>query len=144
MFVHSTPFPADDLKFIASHSIKTPVRASRLLDARFGRPILSKDETVQHGGSFKFRGALLGVRNAAHGVVAAGSGNFPIAVGLAAQTLGKKACLVIPSDAPAFKLGQAQRTGAEIKLTDRSNIVAYAQAEAERRGWNNLHAFEDT
>ena len=83
------------------------------------------------------------MRNAAQGVVAAGSGNFPIAVGLAAQALGKSACLVVPSDVPAFKLEQARRTGAEIKTTERSNLVAYAQEEAERRDWNNLHAFEN-
>jgi threonine dehydratase len=137
-----TLFSADDLEFVTSRSVTTPIRTSPLLDARLGRAILSKDETVQRGGSFKFRGALLGVRNAVEGVVAAGSGNFPIAVGLAAQMLGKRACLVIPSDAPAFKLEQARRTGAEIKTTERSSLVDYAQAEAERRGWNNLHAFE--
>src|SRR5215207_405103 len=142
MPVRSSLFSADDLEFITSRSIKTPIRTSPLLDARLGRTILSKDETVQRGGSFKCRGALLGVRNAVDGVVAAGSGNFPIAVGLAAQMLSKRACLVIPSDAPTFKLEQARTTGAEIKITERSSLVDDAQAEAERRGWNSLHAFE--
>ena len=63
--------------------------------------------------------------------------------GLAARTLGKLACLIMPSDAPAFKLEQAEKTGADIKLTDRPEMLARAQAEAQLRGWRNLHAFED-
>ena len=90
-----------------------------MLDAQVGRIIRIKDETVQRSGSFKFRGAVLGVRNAERGVVAAGAGNFPIAVGLAAQALNKPACLVMPSDAPVFKREQAQKTGAEIKIAER-------------------------
>jgi threonine dehydratase len=100
------------------------------------------DETIQNGRSFKFRGAILGVRNADRGVVAAGAGNFPIAVGLAARALAKPALLIVPPDAPAFKLEQAQQTGASIKLIDRSALVECAQTEAQARAWSNLHAFE--
>ena len=98
------------------------MRSSSVLDAQIGRTIHIKDETVQHGGSFKFRGALLGTRNAERGVVAAGAGNFPIAVGLAARALGKPACLVMPSDVPAFKREQARETGAEIIFAERSGV----------------------
>ena len=119
------------------------MRSSSVLDAQVGRTIHIKDETVQRGGSFKFRGAILGTRNAERGVVAAGAGNFPIAVGLAARALGKPACLVMPSDAPAFKREQARETGAEIIITERSELTDYAQMEARKRGWRNLHAFED-
>ena len=134
---------ADDLQFIARQVLETPVRSSSVLDAQVGRMIRVKDETVQHSGSFKFRGAVLGVRNAERGVVAAGAGNFPIAVGLAAQALHKPACLIVPSDVPALKREQAEKTGAEIKTAERSELTDYAQMEARRRGWRNLHAFED-
>jgi threonine dehydratase len=133
----------DDLQFIACQALETPIRSSSVLDAQVGRMIRIKDETVQRAGSFKFRGAVLGVRNAERGVLAAGAGNFPIAVGLAAKALNKPACLVMPSDAPAFKREQAQKTGAEIKIAERSELAAYAQMEARKRGWRNLHAFED-
>jgi len=133
----------DDIGFVARHAIRTPMRSSEELNARVGRMLYVKDETLQRSGSFKFRGAILGVRNSTQGVVAAGAGNLPIAVGLAARTLGKPACLIMPSDAPAFKLKQARKTGADIKLTDRPEMVARAQAEAQTRGWRNLHAFED-
>ena len=82
-------------------------------------------------------------RNAERGVVAAGAGNFPIAVGLAARALGKPACLVMPGDAPAFKREQARETGAEIIIAERSELTDHAQMEARKRGWRNLHAFED-
>lgn len=135
--------PDDDLDFIASQALNSPVRSSAVLDAQVGRIIRIKDETVQRSGSFKFRGAVLGVRNAERGVVAAGAGNFPIAVGLAAQALNKPACLVMPSDAPFFKRELAQQTGAEIKIAERSDLVDCARMEAQRRGWRHLHAFED-
>jgi threonine dehydratase len=134
--------PVDDLEFITRRVLQTPMRSSSVLDARMGRTIHIKDETAQHSGSFKFRGAILGVRNAGQGVVAAGAGNFPIAVGLAARALDKPACLVIPDDAPAFKRAQVEKTGAEIKVTARSDLAASARMEADKRGWRNLHAFE--
>ncbi|WP_283814646.1 MULTISPECIES: threonine/serine dehydratase [unclassified Bradyrhizobium] len=134
---------ASDLQFIARQVLETPVRSSPVLDAQVGRMIHVKDETVQRSGSFKFRGAVLGLRNAERGVVAAGAGNFPIAVGLAAQVLDKPACLMMPGDAPDLKREQARKTGAEIKIAERSELTARAQAEARGRGWRNLHAFED-
>jgi threonine dehydratase len=134
----------DDIEFIARHVIRTPMRSSDELNDRIGCMVHVKDETLQRSGSFKFRGAILGVRNSTHGAVAAGAGNFPIAVGLAARTLGKPACLIMPSDAPAFKLEQARKTGADLRLTDRSEMIERAEAEAQLRGWRNLHAFEDT
>lgn len=119
------------------------MRSSPVLEAQVGRTIHIKDETVQCGGSFKFRGAILGARNAERGVVSAGAGNFPIAVGLAARALGKPACLIMPSDAPAFKREQALQTGAEIIIVERSELTDHAQMEARKHGWRNLHAFED-
>jgi threonine dehydratase len=132
----------DDVAFVAAHAVATPLRTSPELDARTGRTILVKDETVQRGASFKYRGALLGLRHAPAGVVAAGAGNLPIAVGLAAAALGKRACLIMPEDAPAAKRARARESGAELHLVPRSELGAVAAAEAERRGWRNLHAFE--
>jgi threonine dehydratase len=142
MVDHLFNVPLADLDFISRRVLETPIQSSSVLDARIGRTIHIKDETAQRSGSFKFRGAILGVRNAGQGVVAAGAGNFPIAVGLAARALNKPACLVIPDDAPAFKRAQIERTGAEIMVTERSELADSARTEAENRGWRNLHAFE--
>lgn len=132
-----------DLEFIRSKALSTPIRSSAELNAQLGRTIHVKDETAQLSGSFKFRGAVLGVRNSKRGVVAAGAGNFPIAVGSAAKALAKSACLVMPRDAPLFKLEQAKRTGANVELVDRSELIERAKMEAQRLDWRNLHAFED-
>jgi threonine dehydratase len=132
-----------DIEFISHQAYRTPMQSSSELNARIGRTVHIKDETLQRSGSFKFRGAILGVRNASPGVVAAGAGNFPVAVGLAAKTLCKPACLIMPSDAPTFKLEQARKTGADIQLAARSELVERAEAEARKHGWRNLHAFED-
>jgi threonine dehydratase len=142
MIGHLFNVPLDDLDFITRRVLETPMRSSPVLDAQIGRTIHIKDETAQCGGSFKFRGAILGVRHAEQGVVAAGAGNFPIAVGLAARALDKPACLIIPNDTPAFKRAQVKNTGAEIKITERSNLADSARMEAQKRGWRNLHAFE--
>lgn len=133
----------EDLEFIASQALNTPIRTSAELNAQIGRTIHIKDETVQLSGSFKFRGAILGVRNSMHGVVAAGAGNFPIAVGFAAKRLAKSARLIMPTDAPVFKLKLAKQTEANVELVDRSEITARAAVEAQKLGWRNLHAFED-
>jgi len=132
-----------DLEFIGSQALRTPMRSSAELNAQIGRTVHIADETMQLSGSFKFRGAILGVRNSKHGVVAAGAGNFPIAVGLAAKTLAKSAHLFMPSDAPLFKLEQARRTGANVEVVDRSALIERANMEARKLGWRNLHAFED-
>jgi threonine dehydratase len=131
-----------DVEFISAYASGAPIRSSAALDARIGCEVRVIDETVQKGRSFKFRGAILGVRNAGLGVVAAGSGNFPIAVGLASRRLAKPALLIVPPDAPEFKRDRARATGALIELADRSALTDRAQAEAQARGWCNLHAFE--
>ncbi|MBM7323354.1 pyridoxal-phosphate dependent enzyme [Agrobacterium sp. S2] len=54
------------------------------------------DESRQHAGSLKYRGAILGVSRHAQGVVACGSGNFPTTVVLAASKLSVPATVVMP------------------------------------------------
>lgn len=100
------------------------------------------DETRQEGGSFKYRGAVLGARNNRRGVVACGSGNFPIAVGLAASKLSLPALLVMPDDAPQLKKKLALGSGSETLFVPRSEFVQIAKEEADIRGWNALHPFK--
>ena len=134
---------ADDLQFIARQALETPVRTSSVLDAQLGRidPRQGRDRSTQRIVQVSRRRARREKRRARRGCC--GAGNFPIAVGLAAQALNKPACLIMPRDAPAFKREQAEKTGAEIKIAERSELTDHAQVEAQRRGWRNLHAFED-
>ena len=55
-------FPPD-IEFISHQAYKTPVQSSSELNARIGRTVHIKDETLQQSRYFKFRGAILGVRN---------------------------------------------------------------------------------
>ncbi len=112
------------------HSIRTPLLESEAINQRLGGRILFKCEALQRTGSFKFRGAYNKLRLLADegvsGVVAYSSGNHAQGVALAAQLLGMVAVIVMPADAPAIKINNTRRLGAEVVLYDR-----YTQAREE-------------
>ena len=73
---------------LAPHVIRTPLLEHRVLNERAGGRVLLKAESLQHTGSFKFRGAmhrLLRLTEAERraGVVAFSSGNHGPAVAAA-------------------------------------------------------------
>ena len=103
---------------------RTPVLTSRTLNSLTGVEAYLKAENFQLGGAFKIRGAvnfLYSMPEAARprGVVAFSSGNHAQAVAIAARSLGMKATIVMPTDAPASKLAATSAYGAEIVLYDR-------------------------
>ena len=103
---------------------RTPVLASRTLDAVLGLHVFMKAENLQRMGAFKFRGGYNAVKalsdaQRARGVVAFSSGNHAQAVALAAQLHGCRATIVMPHDAPALKLAATRGYGAEVILYDR-------------------------
>jgi len=109
---------------LKNHVCRTPLLESPLLNDVAGRRILVKAECLQHTGSFKFRGGTSAVtkltpeqRNS--GVIAYSSGNHAQGVALAAQSAGVKAVIVMPNDAPALKIENTRRYGAEVVLYDR-------------------------
>lgn len=102
----------------------TPLLENAELNARTGGRILLKAETLQRTGSFKFRGAynrlsLIPEEERARGVVAYSSGNHAQGVAAAAQLLGIKATILMPSDAPRVKVANTKRYGAEVIPFDR-------------------------
>jgi len=106
---------------IAPAVTKTPLLP---LD-RDGRRIWIKAECLQRGGSFKLRGAtnrlmLLSEAERVRGVVAFSSGNHGQGVALAARSLGMKATIVMPADAPSVKVEGTRAAGAEIVFFDRA------------------------
>ena len=105
---------------------RTPVLTSHTLNAMTGVEAYLKAETFQRGGAFKIRGATnfiysMPEADRPRGVVAFSSGNHAQAVAIAARSLGMKATIVMPSDAPASKLAATRGYGAEIVLYDRHN-----------------------
>lgn len=103
---------------------RTPLLSSRTLDAATGGRVFSKAENQQRSGSFKIRGALYRLSRLAPeerlgGVVAYSSGNHAQGVALAAQLLGMRALIVMPTDAPKVKREATAAYGAEIVEYDR-------------------------
>jgi threonine dehydratase len=73
-------------------------------------------EALQVTGSFKVRGALVGLdahRDGRH-IVAASAGNHGAAVAYASHVLGRSVTVCIPRSAPAAKRGKIERWGAEL------------------------------
>lgn len=103
-------------------------------------PLTLKLEFVQHGGSFKARGAfahLLTRAIPASGVVAASGGNHGVAVAYAAKRLGIAARIFVPTVASPAKVARIRDCGADVVTTGER----YADAlEASERYVAESHA----
>lgn len=126
---------------LAGKALVTPLIENETLNEQVGGRVLMKAETLQHGGSFKFRGAYnllsqLGPDERRRGVLAWSSGNHAQGVALAAKLLGLPATIVMPEDAPAVKAERVRGYGAEIITYDRyrDDREAIGRAIAEARG----------
>ncbi len=109
---------------IRPYAVETPLLEWASLNEKLGCRVLCKAETLQRTGSFKFRGAYNRVSRVDHdafpgGVVACSSGNHAQGVGEAARICGLDAVIVMPSDAPMFKIEGTSRTGAETVFYNR-------------------------
>ena len=129
--------------------VRTPMLRHPWLDEQTGGTILLKPEPLQRTGSFKFRGATnatlkLGPAQLAAGVVTHSSGNHGQAVACAAASLGIRATVFMPADAPAIKVAATRRWGAEIihydRLTD--DREALSRAFVERSGATLIPPYE--
>jgi threonine dehydratase len=144
----------DDVRAAADrlrgHARRTPLIADTPLDALTGGRILLKLETLQHTGSFKFRGAYsrlcqLDAAQRRTGVVAFSSGNHAQGVAAAARLLGIPATIVMPADAPRVKMQNTLALGASVVEYDREResreeIAARLAAE---RGAVLVPSFDD-
>jgi threonine dehydratase len=130
---------------IAPSVHRTPVMTSRAFDeaaassADAERRVFFKCENLQRAGAFKMRGATNKILSLTRdelrrGVVAHSSGNHAQAVALAAREAGTRAVVVMPSDAPQFKITATRGYGAEVILFDRQkeNRESIARGIAER------------
>ena len=135
---------------LAGIAVRTPLLTSPALDESVGRSVLLKPETLQRGGSFKFRGAynrlaMLTADERRAGVVAWSSGNHAQGVAAAARLLGVRARIVMPADAPAIKLANTRALGAEVITYDRytGDREAIARSLAERDGGVLVPSYDD-
>lgn len=137
-------------KVIAPYAVRTPLLTSPALDALTGAKVFLKPEVLQRTGSFKFRGAfnkLSSIPESARagGVVAFSSGNHAQGVAAAAQILGMKATIVMPSDAPVSKVERTKGYGAEVVLYDRAkeDREAIARDIAGKSGATVVPPYDD-
>ena len=122
------PTPADvqdARRRISAHVVRTPTLRHPWLDEAAGCAVLVKAEPLQRTGSFKLRGATNAVLQLSPdqrraGLVAYSSGNHAQAVACAGAAVGAPVTIVMPSDAPAIKVANTRRWGAEIVLYDRN------------------------
>ncbi len=103
---------------------RTPVLTSRTFNSLSGVTAYFKCENFQRGGAFKIRGAANFIYSIPplereRGVVAYSSGNHAQAVAIAASSVGARATLVMPVDAPRSKMEATRGYGAAIVTYDR-------------------------
>jgi threonine dehydratase len=137
-------------KRLAGYAQRTPLLARTPLDVLTGGRVLLKLETLQHTGSFKFRGAWNRLSQLTEyqrkaGVVAFSSGNHAQGVAEAARRLGIRATIVMPSDAPRVKMRNTLDMGAEVVEYDRlrESREQIAARIADERGATLVPSFDD-
>lgn len=109
--------------------------------------IFFKLESLQHGGSFKARGAFANLlsRNIPEaGIVAASGGNHGVAVAFAAKGLEKPARIFVPKIASQEKIDRIRSYGAELVIGgDRyADALAASDKWASQTGALTVHAYD--
>jgi len=110
-------------------------------------PLVLKLEQLQHGGSFKARGAfanLLLRDMPAAGVVAASGGNHGAAVAFAARALGIPARIYVPHVSSPAKIARIRGYGADLVVAGAtySDALAASQEWAASSGALPVHAYD--
>ena len=135
---------------LAGQVVDTPCLHSRTLSQLCGCEVYLKFENHQFTASFKERGALnkmaqLRPDEAARGVLAVSAGNHAQGVAYHAQRMAVPATIVMPRFAPAVKVDNTRRFGAEVLLHgdtfDEARVHGLALAEA--RGLTLVHPYDD-
>jgi threonine dehydratase len=130
--------------------VDTPCLHSRTLSALCGCEVYLKFENHQFTASFKERGALnkmaqLSADERARGVLAVSAGNHAQGVAYHAQRMGVPATIVMPRFAPAVKVENTRRFGAEVVLAgdtfDDARVLGLQLAE--ERGLTLVHPYDD-
>ena len=133
---------------IRPHVRRTPVVAVNAADLGFAPAGLAlKLELLQHSGSFKARGAFanLLLRDIPPaGVAAASGGNHGAAVAFAAQRLGHKARIFVPTISSPAKIARIRSYGADLVVEGDKYVDALARCEdfVASSGALSVHAYD--
>ncbi|MEQ5829279.1 threonine/serine dehydratase [Sulfitobacter sp. NFXS29] len=110
--------------------------------------VQAKLELFQQAGSFKARGAILGIMGLSQaqrvaGVVAASGGNHAMAVSWAAQAEGVDASIIMPETADPLRIESCRKLGATVTLVpDIAAAFELMQALESREGRTIMHPFD--
>jgi threonine dehydratase len=128
----------------------TPILTSQLIDKIAGVNIFFKCENFQKMGAFKMRGATNAIMELSNeqrskGVVTHSSGNFAQALSLAAQSLGIKSFIVMPSTAPKVKKDAVKGYGGGIIECEPTLIARETTAKEieQKQGATFIHPSND-
>lgn len=138
----------DAYRQIVPHVRRTPVIEVDPKDFGLeGFRLFLKLELMQHGGSFKARGAfanLLGRRAPEAGVVAASGGNHGVAVAFAAARTGIPATIYVPEVSNPAKIAAIRALGATAVVggAGYEQSREAAEAHAARTGAMAVHAYD--
>jgi len=131
-------------------AVESPLEPAPRLSERISNTVWLKREDTQPVFSFKLRGAYNKMANLppavrARGVIAASAGNHAQGVALAAQRLGCRAVIVMPTTTPQVKIDAVQALGGEVVLAGDSFSDAYLHAvELEKqKKLSFVHPFDD-
>jgi threonine dehydratase len=130
--------------------VQTPCLASRTLGDMAGCEVFLKFENQQFTASFKERGALnrialLSPDERARGVLAVSAGNHAQGVAYHAQRLRIPATIVMPRFAPAVKVENTRRFGAEVVLEGDTfdDARSHGLHLAAQRALTVVHPYDD-
>jgi threonine dehydratase len=135
-------------EIIRPHVRRTPLVNVDAADFGLGAfPLRLKLELLQHSGSFKARGAFCNLLTRdipKTGVVAASGGNHGVAVSFAAQRLGKRATIFVPTIASPSKIARIKRYGADLHVGgDRyADALAASEKHIAESGAMPIHAYD--
>ena len=144
----------DDIRAAAARLrgqvVDTPCLHSRTLSALCGCEVFLKFENHQFTASFKERGALnkmaqLTPDERARGVLAVSAGNHAQGVAYHAQRMGVPATIVMPRFAPAVKVENTRRFGAEVVLAGDTfdDARLHGLQLVQERGLTLVHPYDD-
>jgi len=140
----------NDIREARSRIDGITVRTPLLTLEHEGHTLYLKPENLQPIGAFKLRGAYnkiasLSEEERARGVITYSSANHAQGVAYAARSLGTKAVIVMPRNAPAIKRDATAALGAEIVFVGPSGPERQIKAEelAAERGYVIVPPYDD-
>jgi threonine dehydratase len=129
---------------------RTPVLTSTLINEIVGAEVFFKCENFQKMGAFKMRGATnavlqLGQAEKEKGVVTHSSGNHAQALALAARSVGVKAIIAMPRNAPRVKKNAVISYGGNVVECGNTAIAREEAADRiiEETGATMIHPSND-